>query len=165
MSADPGARGPHVAGPPDGPHVVLWGDVTCPRCQQAVPRLRSAPVCLEWRHLVLRARGPRPRALAGALEAAAAQGAFWPVLDALVAQPGRTEDPDLWALAERLGLDVARFDTDRRGDAAAARIAADLRDGLAAGASGTPAILVPGRPLDHGVPDDAWVAALLAERG
>jgi protein-disulfide isomerase len=151
-----------VAGPVGGPKVVLWGDATCPRCQQAVLRLRAAPVRLEWRHLVLRARGPRPRALACALEAAAAQGAFWPVLDALVAQPGRTEDPDLWALAQRLGLDVGRFDADRRGDAAAARIAADLRDGLAAGASGTPAILVPGRPLDHGVPDDGWVAALLA---
>jgi protein-disulfide isomerase len=165
VSPDPGAPGPHVAGPPSGPHVVLWGDVTCPRCQQAVLRLRAAPVRLEWRHLVLRARGPRPRALACALEAAAAQGAFWPVLDALVAQPGRTEDPDLWALAERQGLDVARFDADRRGDAATARIAADLRAGLAAGASGTPAILAPGRPLDHGVPDDAWVAALLDEQG
>jgi protein-disulfide isomerase len=152
--------GPHVSGPADGPHVVLWGDATCPRCQQAVLRLRTAPVRLDWRHFVLRARGPRPRALACALEAAAAQGAFWAVLDALVAQPGRTEDPDLWALAEQLGLDVPRFEADRRDDATAARIAADLRDGLAAGASGTPAILVPGRPLDHGVPDHAWVAAL-----
>jgi protein-disulfide isomerase len=165
VSPDGPVTGPHVAGPADGPPVVLWGDATCPRCQQAVLRLRSAPVRLEWRHLVLRARGPRPRALACALEAAAAQDAFWPVLDALVARPGRTEDPDLWALAERLGLDVSRFEADRRGEAAAARIAADLADGLAAGASGTPAILVPGRPLDHGVPDDAWVAALLSDAG
>lgn len=157
------AAGPYVAGPPDGPRVVLWGDATCPRCQQAVLRLRAAPLRLDWRHFVLRARGPRPRALAGALEAAGRQDAFWPVLDALVAQPGRTEDPDLWALAERLGLDVARFEHDRRSDDAAARIASDLADGLAAGASGTPAILAAGRPLDHGVPDDAWVAALLAE--
>ncbi|WP_210493357.1 DsbA family protein [Patulibacter sp. SYSU D01012] len=150
-----------MSGPQGGPHVLLYGDATCPRCQQAVLRLRAAPVRLEWRHLVLRARGPRPRALAGALEAAGRQGAFWPVLDALVAEPGRTEDPDLWALARRLGLDVQRFDADRRDEATTARIAADLADGLRAGATGTPAILVGGGPVDHGVPDDAWVAALL----
>ena len=152
---------PHVCGPEDGPGVLLYGDATCPRCQQAVLRLRAAPVRLTWRHLVLRARGPRPRALACALEAAGRQDAFWPVLDALVAEPGRTEDPDLWALAQRLGLDVARFDRDRHDDAAAAAIAADLSAGLAAGAVGTPAIVLAGEPVEHGVPDDAWVAALL----
>jgi protein-disulfide isomerase len=155
--------GRHVAGPEDGPAVLLYGDATCPRCQQAVLRLRPAPVRLTWRHLVLRARGPRPRALAGALEAAARQDAFWPFLDAVVAEPGRTEDPDLWALAERLGLDVSRFDADRRDDATAAAIAADLSDGLRAGAVGTPAILVDGADVvDHGVPDDAWIDALVA---
>ncbi|MDO9407076.1 DsbA family protein [Patulibacter sp.] len=156
------AAGPHVAGPPDGPAVLLYGDATCPRCQQAVLRLRAAPVRLTWRHLVLRARGPRPRALAGALEAAGRQDAFWPVLDALVGDPGRTEDPDLWELARRLGLDVARFDRDRRDDAAADVIAADLAAGLGAGAVGTPAILVGDGAIEHGIPDAAWIDALLA---
>lgn len=159
----PAASG-HVSGPSDGPAVLLYGDATCPRCQQAVRRLRDAPVRLTWRHLVLRARGPRPRALACALEAAGRQAAFWPFLDAVVAEPGRTEDPDLWGLAGRLGLDVGRFDRDRRDDAAAAAIAADLSAGLSAGAVGTPAILLRTGPVEHGVPDDAWVAALLAAR-
>jgi protein-disulfide isomerase len=156
----PGTSGPHVSGPPGGPGVLLYGDATCPRCQQAVLRLRDAPVRLTWRHLVLRARGPRPRALAGALEAAGRQDAFWPVLDRLVAEPGRTEDPDLWALARELGLDVAAFESDRRGEEAAAAIAADLAAGLSAGASGTPAIVV-GGAVEHGVPDAAWIRALL----
>lgn len=154
-------RGPHVDGPADGPCVLLYGDATCPRCQQAIRVLRPAPVRLTWRHLVLRARGPRPRALASALEAAGRQDAFWPFLDALVADPGRTEDPDLWALARRLDLDVAAFDADRRDERTAAVLAADLADGLSAGASGTPAIVV-GGAVEHGVPDDAWVTALLA---
>lgn len=151
----------HARGPADGPPVLLYGDATCPRCQQAVARLRDAPVRLTWRHLVLRARGPRPRALACALEAAGDQGAFWPFLDAVVDDPGRTEDPDLWALARRLGLDVGAFDAHRRADATAAVLQADLSAGLSAGATGTPAIVV-GGSVDHGVPDDAWVAAVLA---
>ncbi|MEV4422262.1 DsbA family protein [Patulibacter sp. NPDC049589] len=163
MSADRRGpvSGPHVSGPEGAPGVLLYGDATCPRCQLAVLRLRAAPVRLTWRHLVLRARGPRPRALAGALEAAGRQDAFWPVLDAVVADPSRTEDPDLWALARRLGLDVERFDLDRRDEGTTAAIAADLADGLQAGAVGTPAIVVGGGAVEHGVPDDAWIDALL----
>jgi protein-disulfide isomerase len=160
--APAGTSGPHVRGPQDGPAVLLYGDATCPRCQQAVLRLREAPIRLTWRHLVLRARGPRPRAVAGALEAAARQDAFWPFLDRVVDEPGRTEDPDLWDHARALGLDVADFDRARRDDATAAALAADLAAGLDAGASGTPAIVV-GGAVEHGVPDDAWIAALLRE--
>jgi protein-disulfide isomerase len=159
--APPSARAVHVTGPPGGPGVLLYGDATCPRCQQAVRVLRGAPVRLTWRHLVLRARGPRPRALAAALEAAGRQDAFWPFLDALVAEPGRTEDPDLWALAGRLGLDVPAFDRDRRDERTVAAVAADLSAGLSAGAVGTPAIVL-GGTVEHGVPDEAWVAALVA---
>lgn len=162
--ADPSAAPPseHVVGPEAGPSVVLFGDATCPRCRQALVRLRAAPVRLRWRHFVLRARGPAPRALATALEAAGRQGAFWPFLDAVVDEPGRTEDPDLWKLATRLGLDVERFRLDRRDDATAAAIDADLAAALDAGATGTPALVVHGK-TEHGIPDDAWIAALLAD--
>jgi 2-hydroxychromene-2-carboxylate isomerase len=37
--------------------------------------------------------------------------------DALFADQGRLEDPHLWTRAERLGLDVERFEADRRSDA------------------------------------------------
>ncbi|WP_320670982.1 DsbA family protein [Patulibacter defluvii] len=163
-SSDAGTLRPddHVSGSPDGPLVIVYGDAGCPRCQQGVRFLRGAPVRLVWRHLVLRARGPRPRALAAALEAAARQDGFWPLLDRLLAEPGRTEDPDLWAHCEQLGLDVARFDRDRRDERTQERIGRDLAEGLSVGAVGTPAILVGGR-VDHGIPDDAWVAALLAD--
>ena len=87
--------------------------------------------------------------------------------DALLADQGRLEDPHLWARAERLGLDVGRFDADRRSDAVAARIRADFVGGVRAGVASTPALVVdrrllPGRPDDAGlrqlvtgVPDDS----------
>ena len=58
--------------------------------------------------------------------------------DALFADQGRLEDPHLWARAERLGLDVERFDADRRSDAVLARVKASFRGGVRAGVVTTP---------------------------
>jgi protein-disulfide isomerase len=152
--------GPHLRGPDGAPLVVLFGDVTCVRCQQAYLALRDAPIRLRWRHFVLRARGPQPRSIATALEAAARQDAFWPLLDRAMADPARLEDPDLWRIAADLGLDVDRFRADRRDSATTAAISTDLFAALDLGATGTPAIVVNGH-LDHGVPDAAWIAAVV----
>ncbi|MBF6620776.1 MAG: DsbA family protein [Patulibacter sp.] len=163
MSDDPSSApssGPHVRGPGDARLVVLFGDVTCDRCQQAYRALAGAPIRLQWRHFVLRARGPRPRAVATALEAAARQDAFWPMLDRAMAQPGRLEDPDLWQIAADLDLDIDRFRADRRDERTAEAISGDLFAGMGLGATGTPALVVDGT-VDHGVPDAAWVAAVV----
>jgi 2-hydroxychromene-2-carboxylate isomerase len=64
--------------------------------------------------------------------------------DALFDDQGRLEDPHLWARAERLGLDVGRFDADRRSDAVLERVRADLRGGLRAGVATTPAAFLDG---------------------
>ena len=130
----------HVRG--DGPVVVFYADLTCPRCAVEHQRLRDDPARprVVFRHLALRARHPRALALAHAAEAAAAQGAFWAFADATYADQGRLEDPHLWERARELGLDVERFDADRRSDAVAARVQRDVRDALRAGATGTPAL-------------------------
>jgi protein-disulfide isomerase len=130
----------HVRG--DGALVVFYADLTCPRCAVEHQRLREDPTRprVVFRHLALKARHPRALALAHAAEAAAAQGAFWPFADATYADQGRLEDPHLWERAGRLGLDVERFDADRRSDAVAARVQRDVKDALRAGATGTPTL-------------------------
>ena len=55
-------------------------------------------------------------------EAAARQDAFWEMHDALFADQGGLEDPHLWTRAERLGVDVERFEADRRSDAVRDRV-------------------------------------------
>ncbi|MEA2133039.1 MAG: hypothetical protein QOC68_948, partial [Solirubrobacteraceae bacterium] len=102
------------------------------------------PLRVAFRHFPVRSSHPRARAAAAAAEAAAAQGAFWPMHDALVADQGRLEDPHLWERAERLGLDVARFDADRRSEAVEQRIADDFRAGVRAGVATTPTLFVDG---------------------
>jgi protein-disulfide isomerase len=130
----------HVRG--GGRPVAFYADLTCPHCAVAHQRLRDDPTRPQvvFRHLALKARHPRALALAHAAEAAAAQGAFWEFVDATYADQGRLDDPHLWARAGELGLDVDRFDADRRTDAVAARVQRDVKDALRAGATGTPTL-------------------------
>ena len=46
--------------------------------------------------------------------------------------------------AEALGLDLARFDADRRSDAVAERVRADFRGGIRAGVATTPTLFADG---------------------
>ena len=64
--------------------------------------------------------------------------------DALFADQGRLEDPHLWARAEALGLDVERFDADRRSEAVAARVRRDFESGVRAGVVTTPTLFEDG---------------------
>ncbi|MEA2383564.1 MAG: hypothetical protein QOH72_3535 [Solirubrobacteraceae bacterium] len=139
----PGPRADdHVRGPADAPVVLFYGDYACPKCALAHERLKHAPVQVAFRHFALKAKHPRAVALAHATEAAANQGRFWELTDALYADQGRLEDPHLWAHCEALGIDLERFDRDRRGDEIAGRVKRDVHDALRAGATGTPTVWI-----------------------
>jgi protein-disulfide isomerase len=134
----------HVRGDTDSASadlVVMYADFSCPRCAVAAVRLKEAGTPSVFRHFALKSRHPRAVPLAHAAEAAALQEAFWPFHDALFTDQGRIDDPHLWDRCERLGLDVGRFESDRRSEAVAQRVARDLRDGMRAGVTNTPALL------------------------
>ena len=130
----------HLRGPDDAPLVVMYADFTCPRCALAHQRLSQERVRVVFRHLALKAKHPRAVAVALAAEAAARQGAFWPFHDSVYADQGRVDDPHLWARVTELGLDLDRFEHDRRAEAAADRVRRDTREALRAGATTTPSI-------------------------
>jgi protein-disulfide isomerase len=155
----PVGTGDHVRGPEDAPLVIVYSDFACPFCAVAHERLRGLPVRVAYRHFALRAKHARAPALAHAAEAAALQGAFWPMHDALFADQGRQDDPHLWERAERLGLDLERFDRDRRGEAVAARVRRDVRAGMRAGVATTPTLVVDG-VLHPGPPSEARLHSL-----
>jgi protein-disulfide isomerase len=136
----------HVRG--EGPLVIVYADFTCPRCAVLHARLSGLPVRRVFRHFALKAKHPRAVAVARAAEAAGCQGAFWAFHDALYADQGRQDDPHLWALAERLGLDLERFEADRRSDAVAARVERQTREALRAGAMHTPTVFAEGERLE-----------------
>jgi protein-disulfide isomerase len=133
-----------VRGPEGARLVIVYADFECPFCAALEARLQGLALRVVFRHFPVRSSHPRARAAAAAAEAAAAQGAFWAMHDALFADQARLEDPHLWERAERLGLDVARFDSDRRSEAVEQRIAADFRGGVRAGVATTPTLFADG---------------------
>ena len=148
-----------MRGPAGARLVIVYGDYECPFCAAVDVRLHGLELRVAFRHFPVRSSHPRAQAAACAAEAAARQDAFWPFHDALFADQGRLEDPHLWARAERLGLDLARFDADRRSDAVAERVRADFRGGIRAGVATTPTLFVDGE-RHAGRPDAALWAAL-----
>lgn len=137
-----------AAVPPVGPddHVVgegeegliVYADLGCPLCAGAWQRLRERPGRLVFRHFPLASKHPRSPALHAAAEAAGRQGCFFEMVDSLYADRGRVDDPHLWERVERLGLDLDRFEADRRSAEVAARVRRDFESGIRAGVTSTP---------------------------
>jgi protein-disulfide isomerase len=125
--------------------VIEYGDFECPYCAALSARLAELPVRHAFRHFPVRSSHPRAWPAACAAEAAALQGCFWEMYDLLFADPGRLEDPHLWRRAEQLGLDLDRFEADRRSAEVQARVRADFQSGVRGGVVTTPTVFADGR--------------------
>jgi protein-disulfide isomerase len=134
----------HVRGPEDTPVLIEYADFECPFCARLDLRLRGRRARHVFRHFPVGSSHPRAWPAACAAEAAGLQGCFWEMHDALFADQGRLEDPHLWERAGALGLDLARFEVDRRSDAVAARVRRDFSAGVRAGVVTTPCVFVAG---------------------
>ncbi len=163
--------GDHVDGPADAPlELVMYGDFQCPFCTAAQPILRRVRERLggrlrfAFRQYPLRSLHPDAERAAQASEAAAAQGAFWPMHDALYALRGRLGLEDVAAAAARIGLDAERGRAELESGAHAARVQADVESGDAGGVTGTPTFFAGG--IRHAGAFDAQslIAALTAGR-
>ena len=133
--------------------VIEYGDYECPYCAQTDALLAAlSGVRRVFRHFPVTSKHPRARVLAHAAEAAALQGCFWEMHNSLMGDQGHLDPPHLWERARRLGLDLERFEADRRSAAVAERVARDFRSGVRAGVMTTPTLWVDGRP-HAGVPD------------
>ena len=135
----------HVTG--EGIQAIVYADFGCPYCAAAWARIRELPLHLCFRHFPMASKHPRAPALHAAAEAAGIQGRFWEMCDSLYSGRGRVDDPHLWERAEGFGLDLGRFNSDRRSDAVRDRVERDFVSGIRAGVAGTPTAYVDGRRL------------------
>lgn len=137
----------HVRG--DGMEAILYLDLGCPHCAAAWRRIAGLDLTLCVRHFPIASKHRRAPVLHAAAEAASRQdeAAFWAMIDSLYADLGHQDDPHLWRRARDLGLDLERFEEDRRSPGIEARVRRDFESGLRAGVMATPAAFVAGRPL------------------
>jgi protein-disulfide isomerase len=132
--------GDHRRGPDTAPLLIEYADFECPFCAALHPRLKGLEFRIVFRHFPVRSSHPRAWAAACAAEAAGAQGHFWDMHDALFADQARLEDPHLWERGRQLGLDLERFDADRRSPETKERVKRDFHSGVRGGVVTTPTV-------------------------
>jgi protein-disulfide isomerase len=139
----------HVRGLEDAPLLIEYGDFECPYCAVLHARLEKhierAPLRHVFRHFPVRSAHPRSMAAACASEAAGVQGRFWEMHDSLLGDQSHLEDPHLWNRAQELGLDLERFESDRRSDLVLARVKRDFTAGVKGGVVTTPTLVYDGK--------------------
>ena len=141
----------HVRGGRTGPAIVMYGDYQCLYSRVALRELERVEhrseeaVRIAFRHFPLTHIHPHALAAAAAAEAAALQEQFWSMHALLFHRQNALADDYLRRYAEKLGLDVARFDRDRTGPAVLARVQRDVQSGrMTAQVTGTPTLFVNG---------------------
>lgn len=142
----------HVRGEREAPlQLVMFGDFQCPFCLGAQSVLRRVRERLgdrfifAFRHLPIPERHPLAPLAAEASEAAAAQGSFWELHDALYAAQPRLSPEVVFELGGELGLDVGRMEAEVESGLYKPRIERDVASAEASGATGTPTFFVNGK--------------------
>ena len=141
----------HNLGPSHAPvTIVEYGDFECPNCKQAAPAVKlllqrfAGRVRLVWRNFPLEEVHPHALQAALAAEVAAGQGKFWPMHDLLFDNQRHLKPQQLRGYAERLELDLVRYDADMADTVYLQRVREDIESGRASGVRATPTFYVNG---------------------
>ncbi|OLL74828.1 Periplasmic thiol:disulfide interchange protein DsbA [Pseudonocardia sp. Ae168_Ps1] len=149
--------------------LVEFLDFECEACRAAYPAVEQLRAEYGDRVDVVLRYFPVPSHVnaeraARAVEAAARQGrheAMYALMFETQTEWGEQQvpmDDRFRGYAERIGLDMGRYDADYTDPATAERVEADRRDGLALGVRGTPTFFVNGRMLEPRSLDDLRTA-------
>jgi protein-disulfide isomerase len=146
--------------------LVEFGDYECPFCGRAHPIVKDAlrrmpdEILFVFRHFPLSQAHPHSLPAAVAVEAAGAQGKFWPMHDTLFENQKALEDEDLIGYAEDLELDVGRFVADVKSGRHLQKVRSDFRSGARSGVNGTPTFFIDGKRFDENWSDGTLTVAL-----
>ncbi|MGH7463883.1 MAG: DsbA family protein [Longimicrobiales bacterium] len=158
----------HAAGPDDAPvTLVEYGDFECPYCGRAHPIVHAireqlgAELRFVFRHFPMTEVHPHAQHAAEAAEAAAEQGRFWEMHDALFSHQRQLDDDDLIRYGQEIGLDTRRVQAELEAGAYTQRVRDDFRSGVRSGVNGTPTFFLNGHRFDGDWTDrNAFVQAL-----
>jgi protein-disulfide isomerase len=113
-----------------------------------------------FRNFPITTSHPHAEQAAEAAEAAGSQGKFWEMHDLLYENQKRLGDQDLRAYAEKLGLDVEKFDKELAEHVHAPRVREDFMSGVRSGVNGTPSFYIDGVRHDDSYDLETLLAAL-----
>lgn len=134
--------------------VVEYGDFESALCAQAYPAVEillkefERDVRFVFRHFPLVEIHPHAELAAEAAEAASAQGKFWQMHDLLFENQQHLRAKAVRRLAEKLELDLARYNSDMADHVYLQRVQEHLASGHASGVRQSPAFFVDGRLTD-----------------
>lgn len=166
VNAPPGATPPNMLGSPTAAVTVEeFADFQCPACASTHPVMKEiqqiygSRIKFVFRHIPLSMHDKAYEA-AVAAEAAGEQGKFWAMVDQLFANQNEwANSPNyrqLWAgYAQKIGLDVDKFQTAMAGIATKNRVDQDAARARGMGVSSTPSVFVNNKlvpPSEHRVP-------------
>lgn len=145
-----------LRGPKDAPvTITMFSDFQCPFCQQAIPMvddvLKAYPkdVRFMMKQFPLRQIHPNAEPAAEAAIAAQRQGKFWEMHDELY-KAGRNLSPDtIKGIAEKIGLDMKKFEADRNSPEVKKQIDAELELGQKVDVRGTPSLFINGKVVQN----------------
>ncbi len=141
-----------VRGPRNAPvTITMFSDFQCPFCAQSIPImeevLKAYPkdVNFVMKQFPLRQIHPNAQPAAQAALAARNQGKFWEMHDELF-KNGRNLTPEtIKGIAEKLGLDLQKWEADMISDDVKKEIDGDLALGAKSDVRGTPSFFVNGK--------------------
>jgi len=150
----------HIQGKKDATIVIVeYGDYQCPYCGAAYPILKEMmkkygkEIKFVFRNFPLSEMHQYARPAAIVAEAAALQGKFWEMHDAIYENQRTLNETFLLELAERLDLDPHQFNVDIKKSELAAKVDSDFESGILSGVNGTPSFFVNGRKFNAGAED------------
>lgn len=163
----PVGKDDHLSGPTDAPvTLVEYGDYQCPACGAAYPMIKAIQKRLGtqlrfvFRNMPLNEVHPNAEIAAESAEAAAAQGRFWEMHDALYENQEQLSPELVATLAKRLNLDMTRFEQDLAARRFRDHVKRDFLGGVRSGVNGTPTFFLDGERYDDVLTEHALESAL-----
>ena len=146
--------------------IVEFSDFECPFCRRALPALEQIKehygdqIQIVFRQFPLNNIHPRAQKAAEASLCAHEQGQFWTLHDLLFQEPVELEVASLKAKADSLGLNAEAFNACLDSGKNADRVRSDIRDGVIAGVTGTPAVFINGRMVSGAQPFETYATII-----
>ena len=164
----------HTIGPTNAPvTLVEYGNFDCSHCRSAAQIVRALQNEFEgklrrvYRHFPRRTMHSFSVRAAEAAEAAAIQGKFWQMHEALLSRRDPLSEGGLLACAAAIELNLPQFLHNLEESSLRERVEQDFRSGVQSGVASTPTFFINGRRYDDLADEDLLRAALMqaAEEG